>query len=134
MVESLRGKTQYRNENTQMDFGIETTQSRMIVAMFNGNPSTTVISCYSPTDVSDENDLITFYNKWFSLVRSIPKHNVLTIGGDMNAQIGKNVNKKFSLHNLSNRNSEHLTDFTLEFRLTCLNTKFQKSKGKLSTK
>ena len=25
-----------------------------------------------------------------------PKHNVLIIGGDMNAKIGKNVNNKFS--------------------------------------
>ena len=28
---------------------------------------------------------------------------------------------------------EHLTDFTLEKRLICLNTKFQKRKGKLWT-
>ena len=49
----------------------------------------------------------------------------------MNAQIGKNINHKFILHNSSNRNGEHLTDFTIENRLTCLNTKFQKRKGKL---
>ena len=46
------------------------------------------------------------------------------IDGDMNAEIGKNVNNKFSLHNSSNRNGEHLTDFMLENRLTGLNTKF----------
>ena len=51
----------------------------------------------------------------------------------MNAQIGKNVNNKFSLHNSSNRSGEHLTDFTPENRLKCLNTKFQKRKGKLWT-
>ena len=50
----------------------------------------------------------------------------------MNDQIGKNVNK-FSLYNSSNRYGEHLTDFTLENRLTCLNIKFQKRKGKLWT-
>ncbi len=33
-----------------------------------------------------------------SLVRSIPKHNLLVIGGDMNAQIGKNRNNKYSLY------------------------------------
>ena len=49
----------------------------------------------------------------------------------MNAQIGKNVNHEFSLHNSSNRNREHLTDFTLENRLTYLNTKFQKRKRKV---
>ena len=53
--------------------------------------------------------------------------------GPLNAQIGKNVNNKFSSSNSSNRNVEHLTDFTLENSLTCLNTKFQKRKGKLWT-
>ena len=51
----------------------------------------------------------------------------------MNVQIGKNVSNKFSLYNSSNRNGEHITDFTLENRLTRLNTKFQKRKGKLWT-
>ena len=32
----------------------------------------------------------------------------------MNAQIGKNENNEFSLHNSSNRNWEFLTDFSLE--------------------
>ena len=93
---------------------IEKIQPRMMVAMFNGNPSTTIISCYTPTNVSDKTNLITFYNELSSLVHSIPKHNVLIINRDINAQIGKNINNKFSLHNSSNRNGEHLTDFMLE--------------------
>ena len=97
-----------------------------MLAIFNGNPSAIIISCYSPTNVSEENDLITFYNELSSLVRNISKHYVLVIGGDMNAQIGKNVNHKFSSHNTSDRKREHLTDFTLKNRLTCLNRKFQK--------
>ena len=32
-------------------------------------------------------------------MRSIPKHIILVIGGDMNTQIGKNGNNKYSLHN-----------------------------------
>ena len=95
-----------------------------MVAMFNGNPSTTIISSYSSTNASDEKILDVFYNKLSSLVRSIPKHNILIIR-EMNAQIGKNKNNKFSLHSSSNRNGEHLTDFSLGNRLTCLNTKFQ---------
>ena len=87
----------------------------------------------SPTNVSEETDIIAFYNELSSFLRSIPKHNFLVIGRDMNAQIGKNVNHKFSLHNSSNRNREHLTDFMLKNRLTYLNTKFQKRKGKLWT-
>ena len=112
---------------------IERIQPRMMAATFNGNPKATIISCYSPTNVSEENEIVTFYEELSSLVRSIPKHNLLVIGGDMNAQIGKNRNNKYSLHNTSNRNGQHLIDFMIENRLTCLNTNFQKREGKLWT-
>ena len=104
---------------------IETIQPRMMIATLSGNPSTTIISRSSPTNASDETDLITFYKDISSLVRSIPKHNVVIIC--------KDKNNKYCLHNSSNRNGEHLTEFSLENRLTCLNTKFQKMMGKLWT-
>ena len=113
--------------------GIEKIQPRMKLATFNGNPSTTNISYYCPTSASVEKDIETLYNELSSLVCSIIKHNVLIIGGNMNAQIGKSKDNKFSLHSLSNRNEEHLTDFLQENGLLCLNTKFQKRKGKLWT-
>ena len=59
---------------------VDNIQPKMMCASF--------ISSYSPTNASDETDIITFYNGLSSLVRSIPKHNVPIIGGDMNAQIG----------------------------------------------
>ena len=104
---------------------IKKIQPRMMVAMFNGNPNTTIIFCYSPTNESDETDLISFYNQLSSLIRSIPKHNILIVG--------KYENNKFCLHNSSNKNGEHLTEFSRENGLTCLNTIFQKRKGKLWT-
>ena len=76
----------------------------MMAATFNGNPRATTISCNSPTNVSEEIELVTFYDELFSLVRSIPKHNLIVIGGDMNAQMEKNGNNKYSRHNTSNRN------------------------------
>ena len=103
----------------------------MMLATFKGNPRAAIISCYSPTNVSEETELITFYDELSSLVRIIPKHNVFVIGRDMNAKIGKNGNHKFSRHNSSNRNGQHLTDLTIENRSTCLNTNFQKREGKL---
>ena len=51
-------------------------------------PSTTIISCKSPTNVSEETELIALYNELFSFVRCISKHNVLVICEDMNAQVG----------------------------------------------
>ena len=110
---------------------IEKIQPRMMAATFNGNPRATIISCYSPTNVSEETELVTFYDELSSLVRSIPKHNMLVIGGDLNAQIGKNGNNKYRLHNTSNRNGQYLTDFMIENRLACLNTNYQKREGKL---
>ena len=97
---------------------VEKIQPRMMAATFNGNPRATIISCYSPTNVSEDTELVTFYDELSSLVRSIPKH-MLVIGGDMNAQIWKNRNNKYSLHNTSNRNGQHLTDFIIENRLAC---------------
>ena len=105
----------------------------MMAATFNGNPRAIIISCYSPTNISEETELVTFYDELSSLVRSIPKNNMLIIGGDMNAQIGKNGNNKYSLHNTSNRNGQHLTDFMIENRWACLNTNYQKREGKLWT-
>ena len=97
-----------------------------MVATLNGNPSATIISCYWPTE---ETDLYTFNNELPSFVHSIPKHNVLIVGGDMNDQIGKNENNKLSLHILT-KQKWGTPDFTLENVLTGLNTKFQKKKGK----
>ena len=104
-----------------------------MVATFNCNPRATIISCYSPTNVSEETELVAFYDELSSLVSSIPKHNLLVIGADMNAQIRKNENNKYSLHNSSNMNGQHETDFPIENRLTCLNTNFQKREGKFWT-
>ena len=62
-----------------------------------------------------------------------PLYDELVIGGDMNAQIRKNGNNKYTLQNTSNRNGQHLTDFMIENRLTCLNTNYQRREGKLCT-
>ena len=127
-VEMLIGPRALKTLNS-----IERIQPRMMAATFNGNPKATIISCYSPTNVSEKTELVTFYEELSSLVCSIPKHNLLVNGGDMNAKIGKNRNNKYNLHNTSNRNGQHLIDFMIENRLTCLNTNYQKREGKLWT-
>ena len=67
---------------------IEKITSRILVATFHGNPEPTLISCYSPANIAYEQEVIDFYDDLSSLIRSIPKHNVLIIGRDLNAQIG----------------------------------------------
>ena len=46
---------------------IDRIQPRMMVATFNGNPRATIISCYSPTNVSEETEFIAFYDELSSL-------------------------------------------------------------------
>ena len=58
---------------------IEKILLRMMCASFNSDLYTK-----SSLDSSDEKDRTTFYNELSSLVRSIPKYNVLIIRGDMN--------------------------------------------------
>ena len=58
-----------------------------MTATFQGNPQTTIITCYSPTNVSDEIETERFYADLSSLTRQIPKHNVLIISGDFNSQL-----------------------------------------------
>ena len=86
----------------------------MMCATSNSNSCTKIISFYSPTNASDEMDIITFYNKLSSLAWYILKHNIQSIGGDMNTQIGKNENNKFGLHILPNRYGEYL-DFMSQY-------------------
>ena len=112
---------------------IEKISQRITIATFHGNPCTTIISCYSPTNTSPENEVEEFYDTLSSIVREVPKHNVLIIGGDMNAQLGQNEQHRFTYHNSCNRNGEYLQQFLNEIHLKCLNTRFQKRDGKLWT-
>ena len=101
----------------------------MVCALFNGNLCTTIVSCYGPTNASDEMDIITIYNALSSLVLHIPKHNVWIIRGDMNAYIGKDGDYKFCIHNSPNRNDEYRADFSDKNRLAYLKTKFKEKKN-----
>ena len=64
---------------------------------------------YSPTNTSDETDITTFCHGLFSLVRRIPKYNILIIGWDMKAKIGKDENNKFCLYHQPNSNGEYVS-------------------------
>ena len=86
----------------------------------------TIISCYSPTNSSDQDVIDNFYQSLSSVTRQVPKHNFLIIGGDLNAQIGHSSTHKFSYHKSSNRNGLLLEEFIEEHELLCLNKKFQK--------
>ena len=81
-------------------------------ATFNGNSRTIIVSSFSPTNATNETDITTFYNELSFFVQHIPKHNVLFIERDLNADIGKCDKNKFYSHNSSYRNGEYLAEFS----------------------
>ena len=95
---------------------------------FNGNPAVTIISFYSPTNVSNTEDKDQFYSELTLLTRSIPKHNLIIIGGGMNARIGKSDAKASVYNAVTNENGRRLLDYMQECGLRALNTTYRKHK------
>ncbi|XP_072048615.1 craniofacial development protein 2-like [Amphiura filiformis] len=98
----------------------------------NGNPQTTIIVTYSPTNVADEDDVTDFYNQLTKATREVPAHNFLIVIGDFSARVGQDI-AKFSYHETTNRNGELMLCYTLENNLVVTNTTFQKRATKLWT-
>ena len=111
---------------------IEKISPRIIVAEFKGNPTTTIISCYSPHNSSNEEELKDFYNIMRSTLEHVPAHNFLLVAGDFNAKLGAD-DAKYTYHLETNRNGDHLVDLAQEFSLLAANTRFKKSKNQLWT-
>ena len=106
---------------------------RIMIATFNRNPQTTIISCYNPTNVSDETEVETFYEDLIPVTGQVPKHNVLIIAGDFNALLRQLDGFKYAYLTQTNRNGSKLKDYIDENNLLCLNTKYQKRTGQLWT-
>ena len=99
------------------------------MATFDGNPRCTVIAVYSPTNVSDKDDIDAFYNSLDGLTSAIPSHNVCLLIGDLNSR----VKGLWSFHGATNRNGEKLEELVEKKKLWIGSTKFRKKRGKLWT-
>ena len=82
-----------------------------MAATFSRNPAVTIISCYSPTNASNDEEKGQFYTELTELTRSIPKHNIILIGGDMNARIGKRKAQGSTCNKVTNENGQRLLDY-----------------------
>ena len=109
---------------------IKSFTERIIISHFSGNPSTTVIVHYSPTEGSATAK--DHYNNLTNAINSVPKHNLLLVIGDCNAHVGKE-SSRYTYHEKTNTNGRHLLDMAEETGLILTNTMFQKRQGKLWT-
>ncbi|RXN37861.1 LINE-1 retrotransposable element ORF2 [Labeo rohita] len=96
----------------------EKISERIMVAHFAGNPVTTLIIAYAPTEDKSDSEKDKFYEDLQKCTKDIPIHNVLIILGDFNARIGKDnhlSNPKtigpHVFHEESNENGKRLVDF-----------------------
>ena len=64
---------------------IENTTERTMIATFNGNPTCTVISTYSPTSVTSEDTVQEYFSELTTVIHQVSKRKVLFLCGDMNA-------------------------------------------------
>ena len=111
---------------------IESITPRIMVATFAGNPVTTVIACYSPTNVSPEEEVAEFYSDLSEVISEIPPHNQVYICGDFNAKLGSD-NVRNCFHEETNRNGEYLFNMLETFDLVAANTIFEKPSRKMWT-
>ncbi|CAH1244595.1 Hypp7340 [Branchiostoma lanceolatum] len=105
---------------------------RILIVNFQGNPATTIMVTYCPTNVADENIINEHYDNLRSAIRSIPAHNLLMIVGDFNARIGSEE-ARYTFHSETNRNGKMLLELSSEQDFIISSTRFQKKAGKLWT-
>ncbi|KAK1902375.1 Craniofacial development protein 2 [Dissostichus eleginoides] len=84
---------------------------RILIAEFSGNPVTTVIVVYSPTNVAPSEEVEKFYEDLATAVRDVPVHNFLAILGDFNARLGPE-DAPYPYHDSTNRNGAYLRPFS----------------------
>ena len=109
---------------------VQSINERILTVHFNGNPNTTVISNYSPTEGSDDSEA--HYHKLTDVINSLPKHNVIIECGDFNAHLGEK-DVPYSYHEQTNSNGNLLLEHATECNLIITNTQRKKKKGKLWT-
>ena len=90
---------------------VERISTRIMIANLQGNPRKTIISCYSPTNVSDENETANIYTELSALTQSISRHNILIIGGIFNTHLDQVDDLKYAFHNSTHRNGNMLKDY-----------------------
>ena len=109
---------------------VQKINERIAILMLERNPRTTILNCYSSTNVSSETEIESFYQSLSDTITQIPGHNMVIIGGDFNAKIGHC--EALNSFNLStNRNGQMLCDLMIQHGLIALNTRFRISKKKL---
>ena len=98
----------------------EPIDKRLLVARLDATGGKmTIIMCYSPTEVADEQVKDTFYHKLIDVFNSVPTHDTVMVIDDLNAKVGGGImgmdspNPSIGPHGMGvrNNNGTRLVDF-----------------------
>ena len=89
-----------------------------------------IISVHAPTEEKTDEGKEKFYEDLQIVHNKIPKHDIVTILGDLNAEIGKedvykNFAGKHTLHEISNRNREWVCKYAIANNVKIIRTYYQ---------
>jgi exonuclease III len=119
---------------------VDKISERIIIANFKGNPNSTIIAVYAPTEDKLETVKDKFYDELYQCVQDVPLHNILLVMGDFNARIGKDkhfTNSKsigqYVFHEESNDNGKRLVDFCEMSNMRSTQAKFPHPKSRVWT-
>ena len=97
-----------------------------------------LIYCYAPQSGLPAEEKDTLYERIFSIVASVPKEEMLVLGGDFNGHVGKH-SAGFegvlggSGYGMKNQDGLRILDFCVANKLAITNTFFHKNKSRLIT-
>ena len=110
---------------------------RIIIATLDGNPQTTIVAVYAPTNAASDEDKESFYKQLYDVLTPIPVHNIVIVLGDFNARIGRDLHESnprvYAYHQRTNENGKLLRDLIENNNLRPAFTKFQHHPGRLWT-
>ena len=109
---------------------VKPVNDRILVVIFSGNPSTTLIINYAPTEGSEGAE--EHYETLTNVMNDIPKHHMRIECGDFNAHLGRD-SVRHTFHDQTNSNGNLMLEHAAECDLHITNTMFEKKKGKLWT-
>ena len=109
-------------------------------ATFAGNPETTIIIVYAPTEEKSETIKDLFYTDLLKCTNEVAPHNLLILAGDFNARIGADSSitspvaiGKHTFHQITNKNGNKLVEFCEAANVRSTQSRFPHPKSGLWT-
>lgn len=99
----------------------------------NKQANISIVNAYAPTEESNDNDKIKFYEELEDICETVPKNDILLLVGDFNAKVGREVfNSKVAgketIHDNTNDNGNRLCNLATSLNSLIVSTKYKHKK------